>query len=74
VYKRWVGSLLVGLIFTGILVAPVWAGLIQGKFIPIGQARVLTVDSQTRYYQVQKETHSGIYPEVLMWMCKLWRQ
>jgi murein DD-endopeptidase MepM/ murein hydrolase activator NlpD len=54
VYKRWVGSLLVGLIFTGILVAPVWAGLIQGKFIPIGQARVLTVDSQTRYYQVQK--------------------
>lgn len=53
-YKRWVGSLVLGVLCTGILAAPVWAGLNQGNFIPAGGSRAVAVDSQVRYYQVQK--------------------
>lgn len=53
-YKRWVGSLVLGLLCTGILAAPVSAGLNQGNFIPAGGPRAVPADSQVRYYQVQK--------------------
>jgi len=43
-----------GVLCTGILAAPVWAGLNQGNFIPAGGSRAVAVDSQVRYYQVQK--------------------
>jgi len=43
-----------GVLCTGILAAPVWAGLNQGNFIPVGGSRAVAVDSQVRYYQVQK--------------------
>lgn len=54
VYQRWVGSLVLGVLFTGILVAPSWAGINQGNFIPAGGRKAAAVDSQVRYYQVQK--------------------
>lgn len=45
---------MLGVLCTGILAAPVWAGLNQGNFIPAGGSRAVAVDSQVRYYQVQK--------------------
>jgi murein DD-endopeptidase MepM/ murein hydrolase activator NlpD len=54
VYQQWIKSLVIGILLTGILVTPAWAGLNQGKFFPAGQTKTVIVDSQIRYYQIQK--------------------
>ncbi len=54
VYKRWVGSLVLGILCTGILTAPAWGALNQGNFIPASRAKAAAAESQVRYYQVQK--------------------
>lgn len=53
-YQRWIGSLVIGLLFWGITVSPVLAGLNRGGFIPTGGMTAVVADSQVRYYQVQK--------------------
>lgn len=53
-YQQWIKSLVIGILLTGILVTPAWAGLNQGKFFPAGQTKTVIVDSQIRYYQIQK--------------------
>lgn len=53
-YKRWVRSLVAGVLLLGIQVSPVLAGLNRGEFLPADQPHRAVASSQVKYYQVQK--------------------